>query len=180
MLNDAQIERWSRQILLPDVGGRGQLRLLAARVAVLGDGSGAEAAADLLRRAGVPVARGTAAADAEVVVDLADGDAVAGAAHPGTPLVRGRVAGAGGWVVTAVGRPCGLCAPSPGPSMGVPGSLLAAPAALVLASLVAAEVLRILLTRPAGGRRHTFDLDAGTFTSKALVGDGCAACGGQA
>jgi hypothetical protein len=49
----------------------------------------------------------------------------------------------------------------------------------VLASLAAAEAMRVVLARPAGGRRHVFDLDAGTFSSEALAGDGCAACGGR-
>lgn len=35
MLSDAQIERYSRQIILPEIGGRGQLRLLSTAVAVL-------------------------------------------------------------------------------------------------------------------------------------------------
>ena len=53
MLSDAQIERYGRQILLPEVGGRGQERLLAARVAVAGAGPAAVAAVTLLGRAGV-------------------------------------------------------------------------------------------------------------------------------
>src|SRR5213592_1975835 len=52
-LTDVQVERYSRQILLPEVGGRGQARLLAACVAVGGDGAAARAAALLLGRAGV-------------------------------------------------------------------------------------------------------------------------------
>jgi hypothetical protein len=181
MLSNEQIERWSRQILLPDVGGRGQLRLLAARVGVLGCGPAADPVADLLRRAGVPASRGVAPADADVVVDL-DGGEVADidAVGPGTSLVRGRVAGAAGWVETLVGRPCGRCAPLPVSPSSSPSTPLAAPAGLVLGSLAAAEVVRILLARPEGGRRHAFDLDAGTFTSEALAGDGCAACGGRA
>jgi len=43
MLTDAQIERYGRQIILPEVGGRGQERLLAARVAVAGAGPAATA-----------------------------------------------------------------------------------------------------------------------------------------
>ena len=53
MLTDAQIERYGRQIILPEVGGRGQERLLAARVAVAGAGPAASAAVTLLGRAGV-------------------------------------------------------------------------------------------------------------------------------
>src|SRR5271155_652783 len=37
LLTDAQIERYSRQIILPEVGGRGQERLLAARLTILAD-----------------------------------------------------------------------------------------------------------------------------------------------
>ncbi|MBM4255650.1 MAG: hypothetical protein FJ147_07110 [Deltaproteobacteria bacterium] len=39
MLSDLQIERYSRQIILPHVGGKGQERLLRARVLVSGHGS---------------------------------------------------------------------------------------------------------------------------------------------
>ena len=33
-LSEQQIERWARQIILPEVGGRGQARLLGASAAV--------------------------------------------------------------------------------------------------------------------------------------------------
>src|SRR5262249_51762964 len=96
-----------------------------------------------------------------------------------TRVVRGRVAGAAGSVVTLVGRPCARCAPSWSPPAPAPGHLLAPVAGRVLASLAAAEAMRVVLARPAGGRRHVFDLDAGTFSSEALAGDGGAACGGR-
>src|SRR5262247_2672965 len=38
MLSDLQIERYSRQIILPQVGGKGQEKLLRARVLVNGSG----------------------------------------------------------------------------------------------------------------------------------------------
>ncbi len=52
-LTDADIERYSRQIILPGVGARGQRKLLDARVAVLGERSGVNAARRYLAAAGV-------------------------------------------------------------------------------------------------------------------------------
>lgn len=53
MLTDSQIERYSRQIILPHVGGRGQKKLLSTSVAVIGAGSVGSAAALYLAAAGV-------------------------------------------------------------------------------------------------------------------------------
>jgi len=53
ILTDAQIERYSRQIILPEVGSRGQERLLAASVAVAGNGTAARTAALYLAAAGI-------------------------------------------------------------------------------------------------------------------------------
>ena len=52
-LTDAQIDRYSRQIILPEIGGRGQERILAARVALLGTGALAMTAGRYLAGAGV-------------------------------------------------------------------------------------------------------------------------------
>ncbi len=52
-LNDQQIERYSRQIILPQVGGKGQEKLLAAKVLVIGAGGLGSAVASYLARAGV-------------------------------------------------------------------------------------------------------------------------------
>jgi molybdopterin/thiamine biosynthesis adenylyltransferase len=52
-LNDEQIERYSRQILLPQVGGKGQERLLAAKVLVIGAGGLGSPVAAYLAGAGV-------------------------------------------------------------------------------------------------------------------------------
>jgi adenylyltransferase/sulfurtransferase len=53
MLSEQQVERYSRQIILPQVGGRGQRTLLAASVAVVGSGDVGMAAALYLAAAGV-------------------------------------------------------------------------------------------------------------------------------
>jgi hypothetical protein len=52
-LTDAQIDRYSRQIIVPHIGGRGQERLLAARILLSGDARDIEAPLAYLVGAGV-------------------------------------------------------------------------------------------------------------------------------
>lgn len=54
-LSEEQIVRYSRQILLPNVGGKGQEKLLAAAVAVTGEGSAQWVAAAYLAAGGAPL-----------------------------------------------------------------------------------------------------------------------------
>ena len=42
-LTDVQIDRYSRQIIVPRIGGRGQERILAARMILVGDARDLEA-----------------------------------------------------------------------------------------------------------------------------------------
>ena len=53
MLSEPQLQRYSRQLLLPEIGGAGQERLLAARVEVEGEGVAAETLRAYLAAAGV-------------------------------------------------------------------------------------------------------------------------------
>jgi hypothetical protein len=184
MLSEAQIERYSRQILLPEVGARGQERLLAARVAVAGAGDAATAAATLLGRAGIgrldvldpalvpddpapecrvsPDARG--GASAEVVVDLAGDRALtARLAAFRRPHVVGVRRGAGAVLLTLLGRPCGACVASE-PAGGDAGPLASA-LGIVLGAAAAAEGLRLLLAERPRARRQVLDLGTGTFAT---------------
>ena len=52
-LTDAQIDRYSRQIIVPHVGGRGQERIIGARIIVAGDAPDIEAPLAYLVGAGV-------------------------------------------------------------------------------------------------------------------------------
>lgn len=52
-LSDTELERYARHIVLPQVGGAGQRRLKAARVAVIGAGGIGSAAIPLLAGAGI-------------------------------------------------------------------------------------------------------------------------------
>jgi len=136
MLTDAQIERYGRQIILPEVGGRGQERLLAARVAVAGAGPAAIAAVTLLGRAGVGTLHVSAGVGplpelspdcrcgssegpaADVAVGLleltaTDDDVPHGAPFgleaARRPFVLGLLVGDRILVATLVGRPCMRC-----------------------------------------------------------------------
>ena len=53
MLTDEQIERYSRQIILPQIGGRGQQKLLSAAVAIVGTGEPGTTAALYVAAAGI-------------------------------------------------------------------------------------------------------------------------------
>ena len=52
-LTDSQVERYSRQIILPNVGGKGQEKLLAAKVLIIGAGGLGSPAALYLACAGI-------------------------------------------------------------------------------------------------------------------------------
>jgi hypothetical protein len=83
-LTDAQIDRYSRQIIVPHIGGRGQERLLAARILLAGDARDIEAPLAYLVGAGVgsimlklsadqSLSTETRELNADVSVTIADG-----------------------------------------------------------------------------------------------------------
>jgi hypothetical protein len=67
LLDDTQIERYARQIVVPGIGAAGQEKLLHSTVLVLGHPRGCAAAALYLRAAGVTVV-GSAERSVHVVV----------------------------------------------------------------------------------------------------------------
>jgi hypothetical protein len=165
-LSDALVERYSRQILLPEVGGRGQERLCAARAVVVGGGPAAAYAASLLAAAGA-------------VVAIADGaPGTLAIALDGRTAVVARVHPNGAVVVTPAGRPCAHCLPDA--TWGAPvGAAPASDAARdqIVGAVVAGEALRVILGLATHGRAQTVDLGAGTFAARPLPGGpGCAAC----
>lgn len=115
-LTDSQIELYSRQIILPELGGIGQRRLLSGSCLLMGDGPAIECAASYLAGAGVgrvdlgrgaratmgfapledrnpDVAPGTASADAlrgayDVCIDSTSGRASTGRARLGEIAIR--------------------------------------------------------------------------------------------
>jgi hypothetical protein len=155
MLTDTQVERWARQIVLSEVGGHGQARLLASRVALAGDPQLRRAVADLLARAGVGRCDETGDAEATLRVELPEAVLVARLDGAAASLV-GRRSGA----------PCSEPSPSPAPdSLGG----LHACARHALAALVATETVLRLLDPARPLRRQTLDLASGTVGCEALT-----------
>lgn len=208
MLSDAQIERWSRQILVPEVGGRGQARLCAARVEIVGRGG---LAAALIERAGpsvTTVERPSGAADVVVrwtpaqALSRSNDASVASAAGMPTPTIVAQMRGARALVTTVGVSPCAVCvvtsdlategsghtssaagrasheAPLPA---GVVDGALARVTERTVAALVASEVVRLLVVPDAPGRVHHVDLANGTFTAEpARASETCTVCGAAA
>jgi molybdopterin/thiamine biosynthesis adenylyltransferase len=191
-LNPQQIERYSRQIVLPEVGARGQQRLLAATVALAGASALAAHAGRYLAGAGVghlllvepgdariaaelatlnpeialSTVPGAPMADAIVAADLAAParDALARQARASTvPLIGVGMGGAGGWLHVAHGpQGCISCAASG--AAGEPAAALAAPAAGVLGALAALSTLRLLLGLNTPETTCWWQFDAATAT----------------
>jgi cation diffusion facilitator CzcD-associated flavoprotein CzcO len=149
-----EVQRYARQIALPEVGPEGQSRLLGARVLVVGAGAAAETTATYLRAAGVGevIARASAPQDgaawlaALAEVDLVvrvgfDDDAMLGAAQRlGLPVVVARATPAQVDLLSFPRR-----APAPEASLEIPAQTAAAStpgaADVVAGTLAAAEAL---------------------------------------
>jgi len=178
MLSNAQIERYSRQVLLPDVGGAGQERLLASRVAVLGRGNVVRIARDLLQRAGTTT---TTAADDDVgaIVDLGPGrDVVMPKIRPDVPCVIGRFGRTRAQITVLVGAPCACCVDPTLDALADPAAAPSPALDAVVGSLAAAVTLTALLGAPSPSTRWEIDLEGVGGTTRELDATGCPVCQG--
>jgi molybdopterin-synthase adenylyltransferase len=130
MLNEAQIQRYSRQLLLPEVGGAGQERLLAARVAVRARGEAAETLGRYLEAAGVGLG--------------ANGLAVGGIENPEAWTLSETGAA---WAPSA--GPCPACLAAALMALPVPPPWARSAVAQAVGALAASQVLLQLLDRGA-------------------------------
>ena len=162
-MNVAEIQRFARQIALPEIGPDGQTRIGAARVLVTGGGLVAETAASYLTAAGVgqviaravPPANGSAWLEALEEIDLVvragfDDDAMLGAARRlGLPVIVARATPAQVDVISFPRR-----APAADASTEVPphAAEAAAPGAadVVAGTLAAAEALQLIVRESSG------------------------------
>jgi hypothetical protein len=167
MLADALVERYSRQILLPEIGGRGHERLCATRVTVSGGGDAGAFAATLLGGAGATVRVEAGPADEPCVTTA------------GTAGVRARFHASAAVVATLPGMPCVACLPARALVLPAAGDATGAPAvAQATGALVAGEALRLLLGLATQGRIQTIDVARGDAAGAPLGRTpGCARCG---
>lgn len=194
-LDDAQIERYSRQIVLAEIGPKGQQALAAAHVGVGVVGPAAERVVAYLAAAGV--GHLTLPAALRGLVDPAQLD-VALAPWPPAPDTRLDAVLTGGATVGAVdarrrfwaegGRagempPCAACAAAAlGPEADV-DPLLAPLRAAVLGTVVATEIVKALVGIGTGMRGSVlaYDPASATFTGTPVAPRArCAVCAGAA
>ena len=192
-LDDLQIERYSRQIVLREIGAVGQAQLLDARVAIAGTGTAAQRALGYLAAAGV----GTLAAARALhgAVDPAqrdvtlEGPCSGAAGAPFDALVvdgedPGLLPPARRTFWIAAGRagevpPCAACAAAALPPLATPAAELAGARDAVLGTVVATEVVKALVDvgTPLRGHVVSYDPDHASITTTAVAArPGCAAC----
>jgi hypothetical protein len=196
-LDDAQVERYSRQLILQEIGPRGQARLMQSRVAITVTGPAAERATAYLAAAGIgtlalPPALHTLVdpAHSDVRIEALVLHAVPGLAVPGpfdAALVSTAVEDAPRarhtfWI--AGGRaaelpPCATCAIAAlGPDTPV-GDALASLRDALLGTVVATEIVKALLKigTPLIGHVLTYDAETATVTTTPVTPHAaCARC----
>lgn len=172
-LSDEQIDRYSRQILVPEIGGRGQERLLGARVVCLGNSPSLITAIDYLSAAGIAVSReGSDAGSAAKTVATIDAASLVDDVPAELPLViLGRTAQTVWYTRGTTSSHCRACMAQCAEALAEPTDLHALSPADVAGAAVALDVIADLLdigpANPAdlislsggGWRRHRVELD---------------------
>jgi hypothetical protein len=197
-LDDAQVERYSRQLILQEIGPRGQARLMQSRVAVTVTGPAAERATAYLAAAGIgtlalppalhtlvdPAHRGVRieplalhAAPGLAVPGPFDAALVSTAAEDAAPRTRHTFWIAGGRAAEL--PPCATCASAAlGPDTPV-GDALAPLRDALLGTVVATEIVKALLKigTPLIGHVLTYDAETATVTTTPVAPRAaCARC----
>jgi molybdopterin/thiamine biosynthesis adenylyltransferase len=192
-LDDLQVERYSRQLVLPEIGPAGQERLLAARVAIIGAGDAARRTLGYLAAAGVGKIAALPALDfiadpgqTDVTVeplaastDLTLFDAAVLAEEGGVGLPRAR---RNFWI--AGGRaaeipPCPACAAAALPPVSPVSPELESLRDGLLGTVVATEVMKALLDLGVPLRGHVLSYEpenAVLATSVVPPRRGCGVC----
>jgi hypothetical protein len=158
VLSEPQLQRYSRQLLLPEIGGVGQERLLAARVEVQGEGPAAETLRSYLAATGVVLGPG--------------GLVVASTRDPaGAQWILDEVGVA--WAAGG-GRPCGECLAAALAAVPRPPDHVRAAVAQAAGALAASEIVLGLVGRaPRSAGVYLAWPSAERRTPAARVGCGC-------
>ena len=172
MLSDEQIERYSRQILLPRIGAEGQRTLLCAHARLSGSSAVTTIAGAYLQAAGVRVALEAGApisAENVAVARIATGtDGVSASAASCQVAATFTMARA---IAAVSGDGCWRCAlpPAEATADASAGDVLEPAAAGVAGALQAYLAVGALLGETDRAQRWVFDLERGTVERQALA-----------
>jgi hypothetical protein len=205
-LTTQQIERYSRQIIVPSMGGRAQERLLQSRIVLAGDGAELESALSYLVGAGV--GRIELAAESESAEQLTasmrslNPDVTVGAVDRdskvpdlGVAIVSGNVAYEAatgaigrfpriGWVIARLDEPARIAVlPSPPPCPRCAGGELLSPFkrraghARVVALAATVEVLKLLAGYAKNPQPAMIEFEGYVSRSRRIALDSACDCG---
>ncbi len=163
-LSGEQIERYSRQILVPEIGGRGQERLLSSTVALCGESEGISIAANYLAAAGVAVIASRGDDPRAVTADFVLADTSSHSQRAVGPLALFEESDFGAWYSrNTTSADCVDCIVESGRAAIARASTAATSGANIAGAAVALDIMAELLELAAGGPASVVALsEAGT------------------